>query len=302
MNALATAQRPHAPPRHIRGVVARVARRVATMLPRLLGPLLLAGLLLCPRAADAQSRFGLQLDVGIGLPLSASLHNVVSLEVTAEEGDTALGIPTLSRQTNRLGLHFALMAHLGTLEVRYALHRFAWNERLRDCVGDRNAQQLPNGEISDAEVRYQCANQPEREPILPGELAPLVLHHLGVGPRLYLRRRALSLTEGRQAERTARLYAIVAGGLSVAQYRDTNLGRVARAGGHLSLGAGSEVRLDRSLALTFDLRYTLSFVGASSAPAARSTRAIAAGRNVVNALLDVYHQIGLTAGIRFDVR
>ena len=255
-----------------------------------------------PGEASAQSRFGLQLDLGVGLPLSASLHNVVTLDVDAASESTESGIPTLSRQTNRLGLHTALMAHVGTLELRYSTHRFAWNERLRDCVGDRSAQRLPNGEISDAEVRYQCADEPERERFVRGELAPLVLHHLGAGARFYLRRQAATDVEGRQSDRAARLYAVTAAGVSAAQYRDANLGRVVRGGGHASLGAGTEVRIDRAFSFTLDLRYTLSMVGASSAPSARSTRAIATQRNVLNALLDVFHQIGLTAGIRFDVR
>lgn len=251
--------------------------------------------------AHAQARFGLELDLGASAPLSASLRNVVALDATATEDGTLVGTPSLERRTNQLGFRFATTAHVGTFEFRYSFERFGWRNRLVDCVGDRSASQLPNGEVSDGEVRYQCTDNPDVQSLSSDGLVPLRLHHLTVGPRFYLRREP-ARSDADEQRQLARFYAVVGAGPTLALYRLPGLENLLRAGLHLSVGGGTEIPLERNVSLTLDVRYTVSLVGGSSSPAARAGRAIATQRGVAGALLDTFHQLGGTVGVRVDFR
>lgn len=259
-------------------------------------------LALPPRAAEAQSRFGLGLSLGPTAPLSASLRNVVRLDVATVEESAVLGVPSLERWNNRLGFRGAATAHLGPVELRYTYERLGWRARAVDCVGDRLAAQLPNGEVSDGEVRYQCDGSPELITLRNDDLAPLRLHHLSVGPRIYLRRSPDVATQAADLRPRAQFYAAMLAGPTLAQYTVPGLGGVLRAGGHVSVAGGTEIPVDRNLLLTLDVRYTLSFVGGSATPSARAGRAIASGRSVGGALLDALHQVGATLGVRVNFR
>ncbi len=257
----------------------------------------------------AEGRFGLQIDAGPLLPLSASLHDVVALDVETEAGERAQGTPTLANWWNTVGVRGGIAATVSTVEVAYAFERFAWRERRVECVGDRPAEQLPNGEIADAEVRYECGADEQTHSLRGDDRPALRFHHLNVGPRLYLRprdRAPVDLVVDEPAQRgrarTARVYGIVSPGLTLALYDDENLGRQTRGGFNVSAGGGVDVRLDRTVSFTFGIRYTASFVGGSSKPSARSGRAIATGRGVAGALMDIYHRVGATVGVRFDFR
>lgn len=254
--------------------------------------------------ASAQSRFGLELDFGGQFPLSPSVRSVVSLDSETDVGQQAVGVPRLADRLNRPGFALGATALVSTLEIRYRFERFAWRGARVRCVGDRQAQQLPNGEIDDAEVRYDCGVQ-AFDVTLPGEDgSALGMHHLSVGPRFYLRRDArTTIRDGEVVERNrARIYGLPFAGFTLAQQQDPGLGPQLRAGVNLGAGGGLEFPLDRRVALALDARYTLSMVGGSSSPNARAGRAIAAERNVLGALMDVYHRVGLNLGIRIDFR
>jgi hypothetical protein len=261
---------------------------------------LLFALIPCPAAA--QGRFGLGVALGPSAPLSAAARNVVRLDVAAVEADAALGIPSLERWSNRLGVRAAASAHLGPVEIRYSYDRFSWRERTIECVGDRLAAQLPNGEVSDGEVRYQCADNPESVTLRNDALPPLRLHHLSIGPRIYLRRSPDMGDDPTSNRPRAAFYAAGLVGPTLAQYSVPGLGAILRAGGHLSIAGGTEIPIERNLFLTLDVRYTASFVGGAATPSARAGRAIATGRGVGGALLDGFHQVGATFGVRVNFR
>lgn len=254
--------------------------------------------------AVAQSRFALEVDVGAQLALSPSIHRVVSLDVEAADGATATGTPRLSDRLNSPGLHIGVTALVSTLEVRYRLESYGWRGARTRCVGDREAQLLPNGEVADAEVRYRCSDDGERIDFDVDTSSALVFHHLSVGPRFYLDRRPRAVTRGGATFERPRtqLYAVPFGGFTLAQYVDPNLGRQLRGGLHLGAGAGAEIPLERRFSFVVDLRYTLSLVGGAAAPSARARRAIADQRSTFAALLDSFHRVGVNVGLRFDFR
>ena len=264
-------------------------------------------LLALPSLSHAQSRFGLELDLGADVPLGPTMRSVVSLETQPDSGDEAVGTPRLSNRRNRVGVHAGLSAHVGTLEVEYRFERFAWNGARVRCLGDRDARQLPNGEFEDAEVRYNCS-VPNDTVVYDGEdLRPLVFHHLIVAPRFYLRSRAVQAgtADGDDApvkRDPMRLYLSAGGGLSVAQYDDPNLGGTTRVGFNVGGATGVEFPVERRLSIGLELRYMLSLVSVPSSPSASSGRAVATQRNVLGALMDPIHRLGLNLTFRFDFR
>lgn len=264
-----------------------------------------AAFLLCLAAtASAQSRFGLELDLGADVPIGSTMRSVVSLESQPDAGGEGVGTPRLSNRRNRPGVHAGLSAHVGTLEIEYRFERFPWNGARVRCVGDREARQLANGEIEDAEVRYDCS-VPDAQIAYDGEdERPLLFHHLIVAPRFYLSRQASLLVEDEvETKRTPpRPYATGGGGLTVAQYDDPNLGATTRAGFNVVAGAGVEFPVERRLSIGIDTRYTLSMVSAPSSASASTGRAVATRRNVLGALMDPIHRVGLNLTFRFDFR
>lgn len=251
----------------------------------------------------AQSRFGLELDLGADAPLGPTMRSVISLETQPEAGDEAVGVPRLSNRRNRVGVHAGLSAHVGTLEVEYRFERLAWNGARVQCVGDREARQLANGEVEDAEVRYDCEVANDRIAYDGENERPLLFHHLIISPRFYLGSMASVLSEDDDSKRAPpRPFATVGGGLTVAQYDEPNLGATTRAGFNVGGGAGVEFPIERRLSIGIDARYILSLVSAPSSPSASSGRAVATERNVLGALMDPVHRIGLNLTFRFDFR
>ena len=264
-------------------------------------------ILILPTLGNAQSRFGLELDLGADVPLGPTMRSVVSLETQPDSGDEAVGTPRLSNRRNHVGVHAGLSAHIGTLEVEYRFERFGWNGARVQCVGDRDARQLPNGEIEDAEVRYDCSVPNDRIVYEGEELRPLSFHHLIVSPRFYLRSRtpvALSTdTEEAPAKRNPpRPYGSAGGGLSIAQYDDPNLGGTPRVGFNVGGGGGVEFPIERRLSIGLEMRYMLTFVSVPASPSGSSGRAVATERNVLGALMDPIHRLGINLSFRFDFR
>jgi hypothetical protein len=259
---------------------------------------LLALVSLAPSGSAAQSRFGLGIDLGVALPLNASIQNAARLQSSLDDADAQFGIPELLNRHNGVGFRLSLYAMLSTLEVRYRYQRLAFRFNRVSCVGDRLAERLPNGELADADVRYLCEGQARRESVASGTTSPLQLHHLSVGPRFYWRGRS---SVSRDATPT-RLYAIVAAGPSIVIRDDDTGGAAVRPGGHLSVGGGLEVALERALFLTVDTRYTFTLFGGTASASERANRAIATGRNVLTALTDIFHQVELSVGLRIDFR
>lgn len=258
-------------------------------------------------SAAAQSQFGLQLDVGGDLALGPSVRSVVSLDTEADSGDESVGVPRLSDRRNRVGLHAGLTAHIGSLAVAYRFERFAWNGARVRCVGDRDARQLPNGEIEDAEVRYDC-DVPREIITYPSEdQRALVMHHLIIGPRFYLRQRPRLLTTSgdeppEEKRRPARVFGTAGGGATIAQYEEPNLGRTSRFGFNLGGGGGVEVPIDRRLSVGVELRYMLSMISVPTSSSSSAGRAVATERNVLVALMDPIHRATLNLSFRFDFR
>jgi len=98
------------------------------------------------------------------------------------------------------------------------------------------------------------------------------------------------------------LFLLGGGGVTLATYRDPNLGAVVRGGVHVDAGGGLELPVEQRLWVTAELRYTMTAVGGQSSPSARSGRAVATERNVLGALADISHRVGVGLGVRFDFR
>lgn len=256
---------------------------------------------------SAQSQFGLQLDLGGDLALGPTMRSVVSLDTEADSSDESVGIPRLSDRRNRVGIHAGVTAHIGNLAVSYRFERFAWNGARVRCIGDRDAQQLPNGEIEDAEVRYDCDVPREIITYRSEDQRALVMHHLIIGPRFYLRQRArLLTTSGEDApedkRRPARVFGTAGGGATIAQYEEPNLGRTSRFGFNLGGGGGVELPIDRRLSVGIELRYMLSMISVPTSSSSSAGRAVATQRNVLVALLDPVHRATVNFSFRFDFR
>ncbi|MFT6400372.1 MAG: hypothetical protein ACJAYU_005143 [Bradymonadia bacterium] len=275
---------------------------------RAIASLALATLLcLSAATANAQSQFGLQLDLGGDIALGPTVRSVVSLDTVADSGDESVGIPRLSDRRNRVGLHGGLTAHIGSLAVAYRFERFSWNGARVQCIGDRDARQLPNGEIEDAEVRYDCDGPREIITYPSEDQRALSMHHLIIGPRFYLRQRPRLLTASgdelpEEKRRPARVYGTAGGGATIAQYDEPSLGRTSRFGFNLGGGGGVEVPIDRRLSVGVEFRYMLSMISVPASSSASAGRAVATERNVLVALMDPIHRATLNFSFRFDFR
>lgn len=251
----------------------------------------------------AQQRFAAEVVGGAEVPLSsASRSNAVLPTGPADEPN----VPALVDYRYGAGARFGLRVLAGALEFGYGLERLSWSHAVLVCRGDREAQVLTDGEIDDAEVRYDCGIDRERRDDLAPDASAAVIHTLSAGVRLYARRR-VERDEETQADAGSprdgpALYAVVASGVSLTRSAsDGTTGRV-RPGLTLMLGGGLDVALDRTLSITFDVRYAVSGMARSGSTSATASRSVERGGTAIGTVIDVFHRLGATVGLRVDFR
>lgn len=273
------------------------------MRARLLGWFVVVLMVLSASSGAAQQRFAAELVGGAEVPLSsASRSDAVIPSGPLDDPN----VPVLVDYRHGAGARFGLRVLAGALEFGYSLERLSWSHAVIVCRGDREATVQTDGEIDDAEVRYDCSGERERRDDLAPSANAAVLHTLSAGVRLYARPRSAredDAVEGGAPRRDGpALYAVVAPGLTLTRSAsDGTPGRV-RAGATLMAGGGIDVALDRSLSLTFDLRYAMTGLARSGSTSATASRAVERGGTAVGTVLDVFHRLGATVGLRVDFR
>ncbi len=131
-------------------------------------------------SAACQQRFAAEVVGGAEVPLSsASRSNAVLPTGPADDPN----VPVLVDYRYRAGARFGLRVLAGALEFGYGLERLSWSHAVVVCRGDREATVQTDGEIDDAEVRYDCSAARERRDDLAPSASGVVLHTLSAGVR-----------------------------------------------------------------------------------------------------------------------
>jgi len=263
--------------------------------PRLIPLILLLAILVgTPRPATAQvSRVAVEATFGGELPLSAFVHNAASLGTYTRDDGTVGQTSLLSDRSLSPGFEAGVGLLLSGFELRYRRQRFGWSRERQRCIGDRDVEELVNGEIDDAEVRYDCSID-RRLDISGSDLEAVILHHIGAGLRFGAR--AL-----RGFERL-KPYGVVAPGVTLTRFRDTPLRSGVRVGFHASAGGGFELELDRTVTVDLGLRYQLLVLPTTGGTSRSAGRAVATHDGVLGSVVDVSHIVGISAGVRINLR
>jgi hypothetical protein len=266
--------------------------------------------LAAPTFALAQDRFALELAVGGEVVAGPTLHHAVHLAGEVSSGATTEGTPQLEDRFVAPGLTGSLRVTAGSLEFGYELHRNAWSNARTRCIGDRLATRLPDGEVDDATVIYDCSADAERD-LATDELPAQTVHVIGGGLRFYGRprrasapgelRTALDASRMRFADRL-RWYGVGGMGLALTTFDErTGTGRI-RPGAALAAGGGLEVELDSRIRLVLDGRYRFAMLSRATSESRSANRAAALDRGPIGAILETQHSFVITMGVRLSLR
>lgn len=267
-------------------------------------------LLASPALATAQDRFALELAVGGEFVAGPTLHHAVHLAGEQSAGATTEGTPQLEDRYVAPGLTGSLRVTAGSLEFGYELHRNAWTNARTRCVGDRLATRLPDGEVDDATVVYDCSVDADRD-LATDELPAQTVHVIGGGLRFYGRprratapgelRTALDASRMRFADRL-RWYGVGGAGLALTTFDErTGTGRI-RPGAALNAGGGLEFELDSRIRLVVDGRYRFAMLSRATSESRSANRAAVLDRGPVGAILETQHSFVFTMGVRLSLR
>lgn len=271
----------------------------------LLAPL--AVLVLWCGIAHAQTTFAVEVSLGGALPIGAAVQDAALLDAEIIEGQRT-GVPGLWRLYPGAGLQAGVRVVTGSSEFGYSLHTGPWSHARRFCEGDRTVQRLPDGELEDGGVRWDCGGPELRRGLASTSSASLLQHDLTVAQRFRLELNrgrddeGLGIQQGGRIERYTALYAVVGGGLTLASWRVAGAGDRINAGVHVVAGVGMELPFSRSWGLVVDTRYRFVIRGSPATFSASSGHAVARDATVFAALADWSQQLGLTLSIRYTFR
>lgn len=261
--------------------------------------------------ALAQDRFAIELGMGSEFAAGPTLHHAVHLTGEQTTGTVTAGTPELEDRFVAPGLTGSLRVTAGSLEFGYELHRADWSQGRRRCVGDRLTTRLPDGEVDDATVVYDCADVDAERDLEGDELPALTTHVFGGGLRFYGRPRS-TLNVGEQVTpdddgRTQfverlRWYGVGSGGLVLTSFDErTGTGRI-RAGAALAAGGGLELELDSRIRVVLDGRYRLSLLSRATSESRSASRAAVLERGPAGAIVETQHSFVFAIAVRLSLR
>jgi hypothetical protein len=261
--------------------------------------------------AFAQSRLSIEVRAAAALPVGAALRTdaVLSDEIA---GEPSPGLPRIVDRFSAPGVSAGARVVVGLVEAGYSLTRLPWGRSLRICTSDSLALRLPNGRIDDADAQWTCVRRSRAPQVdLLDAPAALLVHALDGGVRLYAAPRRLGArgadgpSPAAGVERgngALRAFAVVGGGIRLANAPVSSAARRIRPGLGLVAGAGVELRVGSGIWLVADARWHLDVLMTGGRTTDESRRAVAAGRGPASVVLDSLHRATVGVSARVDLR